>query len=387
MEAFGTFRCVQELWQAKEAYVATFVMDDDSSCRAILQHGIQALRDAGRITEEEAAKTVATDDKGILPLEHPPLNFKGDKNHRIRNYAKKLFDWARANNLVSKCQSGDAERLKRNFSYLLHQRSKIKQSFCRFQRDAKACLQHHFNDHHFCGKWCSVRRLQKKEQLRRMLRFRSLVKDKEMHDQVKPHHEAFTSKKALLEVWHGYHSNKCELLNNMITKFVPKKKHMCRTLSNKARTHMAIGLDSVGYEEYFRRLFELLGVQLVQTTTNHHLDLDKTRLRKRKWRQRPEFKIEEAEKNIVKILAAKEQAKRDAIKGFTYGSGMAGPKAPEEETKDELPANPKKKTASICPFCEQKGHKTMAAKSCLFSTKIGSPNYKEDNEERGIGKL
>jgi hypothetical protein len=81
---------------------------------------------------------------------------------------------------------------------------------------------------------------------------------------------------------------------------------------------MAIGLDSVGYEEYFRRLFELLGVQLVQTTTNHHLDLDKTRLRKRKWRQRPEFKIEEAEKNIVKILAAKEQAKRDAIKGFTY---------------------------------------------------------------------
>ncbi len=57
-----------------------------------------------------------------------------------------------------------------------------------------------------------------------------------------------------------------------------------------------------------------------------------------------------------------------------------------EVTKDELPAKPKK-TASICPFCEQKGHKTMSAKSCLFSTKVGSPNYKEDNEERGIGKL
>jgi hypothetical protein len=118
MEAFGTFRCVQELWQEKEAYVATFVMDDDSSYRAILQHGIQALRDASRITEEEAAKTKAKDDNSILPLDHPPFNLKGDKNHRIRKCAKNLFDWAGANNLVSKCQVGNAERLKRNFFLL-----------------------------------------------------------------------------------------------------------------------------------------------------------------------------------------------------------------------------------------------------------------------------
>jgi hypothetical protein len=40
------------------------------------------------------------------------------------------------------------------------------------------------------------------EQLRRMLKFRSLVDDREMHDQLKTHHDALTSKKALLEVWH-----------------------------------------------------------------------------------------------------------------------------------------------------------------------------------------
>jgi hypothetical protein len=142
-----------------------------------------------------------------------------------------------------------------------------------------------------------------------------------MHNELKPHHEAFTSsRKTLLEVWHKYHSNKCESLNNMITKFVPKKKHMCRTLSNKARTCMAIGgLDSNGYyEEYFQRLFHLLGVQLVETTNNHHRDLDKTWVRKQEWRKQLECKKEDAENNIVKILAAKEQAKQEAIKGFTY---------------------------------------------------------------------
>jgi hypothetical protein len=35
------------------------------------------------------------------------------------------------------------------------------------------------------------------------------------------------------------------------------------------------------------------------------------------------------------LAAKKEQAKRDNIKGFTYGGGMAGPKVLEEESKDQ----------------------------------------------------
>jgi hypothetical protein len=127
-----------------------------------------------------------------------------------------------------------------------------------------------------------------------MLRLRSKL-DGQMYDQLKPHHDAFTSKKALLEVWHKYHSNKCELLNNMITKFVPKKKHMCRTLSNKSRIYMAIGLDSVGYKEYFQRLFHKLGVNwrrpqptTTETSTRHAFgnENDKCNLSSRKIKQK-----------------------------------------------------------------------------------------------------
>jgi hypothetical protein len=40
MEAFGTFQCVQELWLETYACMGTFIMDDDSSCQAIIQNGI-----------------------------------------------------------------------------------------------------------------------------------------------------------------------------------------------------------------------------------------------------------------------------------------------------------------------------------------------------------
>jgi hypothetical protein len=192
----------------KELCVDTFIMDDDSSCCAILQHGVEALHSARRISEEEAAKTKPTDNKGILPLEHPPINFKGNKNHWIRNYAKKLFSWAHANTSISKCQSGNAERLKRNFSYLLHQRGKIGKVFVVISMTQKPASYIILMTIVFVGSG-ALSDVYKK------------WRDKEMHHHIKPHHEAFTSKKALLEVWHKYHSNKCEWLNNMITKFVP----------------------------------------------------------------------------------------------------------------------------------------------------------------------
>jgi hypothetical protein len=60
------------------------------------------------------------------------------------------------------------------------------------------------------------------------------------------------------------------------------------------------------------------------------------------------------------------------VKG-SYGSGMAGPKMPEEVTKDQSQAKPKK-TGSICPFCEQKGHNTMAEGVVYFLQSLGVPN-------------
>jgi hypothetical protein len=61
---------------------------------------------------------------------------------------------------------------------------------------------------------------------------------------------------------------------------------------------MAIGLDSIGYESYFHRLFNQLGMLLLPTTTNHHRDLDKTCICSQEWQRKPEFKKEEAARTL-----------------------------------------------------------------------------------------
>jgi hypothetical protein len=61
------------------------------------------------------------------------------------------------------------------------------------------------------------------------------------------HLDKFTSEEALRDLFHEFHSNKCELLNRKITKYVPKNKHYCCTLLNKGHTYRAIGVDSIGY--------------------------------------------------------------------------------------------------------------------------------------------
>jgi hypothetical protein len=63
---------------------------------------------------------------------------------------------------------------------------------------------------------------------------------------------------------HQFHPNKCESLNGNITKYVPKHKQFCRTLTNKGRTHTAIGVDLLGYKAYYGQLFDALGLKKQQ---------------------------------------------------------------------------------------------------------------------------
>jgi hypothetical protein len=119
------------------------------------------------------------------------------------------------------------------------------------------------------------------ELLKAMLRFRDKFgsDSKDMYKQCLPHPQVFTTDDALREIYHCLHSNECESMNRMITKFCPKVKTLCQTLSNKGQTYMSIGLDSVGYTSYFSCLFKLLGLEEVYTVaTEHHKTLYKAKL-------------------------------------------------------------------------------------------------------------
>jgi hypothetical protein len=90
-------------------------------------------------------------------------------------------------------------------------------------------------------------------------------------------HDTYTDPDNLHDIWHEVHSNKCESLNGFIIKFLPKHKHYCRTIVNRgARTYVAIGIDSVGYQKYYQHLWKMLGLAPSSIVLEHHRRLDNT---------------------------------------------------------------------------------------------------------------
>jgi hypothetical protein len=80
-------------------------------------------------------------------------------------------------------------------------------------------------------------------------------------------------------------------MNQFIAKFIRKSGHLCRTIVGRARTYLAVSIDSIGYEEYYRTLFPLLNLDYDQKILNtHHVGLDKEKIGKKHWSNLPAVK-------------------------------------------------------------------------------------------------
>jgi hypothetical protein len=94
------------------------------------------------------------------------------------------------------------------------------------------------------------------------LRFRCKVRNKELHAFMKEHHEKFMEDSKLRQLWHKYDTNNVKAFNKFLTKFLPKDKTYCQTIENKARSMLAVGLQSVGCQKFYKRVFSRTGVVL-----------------------------------------------------------------------------------------------------------------------------
>ena len=65
---------------------------------------------------------------------------------------------------------------------------------------------------------------------------------------------------------------------------------------------MAVGIDSVGYEEYYRTLFDLLDLDYDENTMKtHHQRLDNEKKTKQKYAKQPHVRRREAKIRALKI--------------------------------------------------------------------------------------
>ena len=178
--------------------MSKIVIDDDSTTKKKLKH------------------SNTPSDKGELPTEHPIILFLADKNHRIRTLGKKVFALARAAKKVSLVEKIDATRIKRNFAYFIFQNGT--ECLENLMKKGKAVLEHMFDNHEYCGKWCKAKNLTKKEKEEKGFIFRDKNSEigKAIYENLKEALDPFLSKESLLEILHQCSINKCEAMNAVI---------------------------------------------------------------------------------------------------------------------------------------------------------------------------
>ena len=156
-----------------------------------------------------------------------------------------------------------------------------------------------------------------------------------MYQQLKGIHDAYCANDKLREIHHCYSTNKCKNFNKIVTKYNRKDGHRCRTVCGKARVFVGVGVDTLGHEEYHRRLFQRLG--LTYNLTVHEADSRRDARQKymSSYRKTPEFKNVKAKVVAMKVRQAVRDVFKDKQEGHTYQAGVLAPAValPEEETR------------------------------------------------------
>jgi hypothetical protein len=246
-------------------------------------------------------------DNGLLNILHKPIEFLADANHRVKTYAGPIFALGRLPKGLSEDTSTDGERMKRNMGYAIHQNKTG--DLDQMRKAMTAVLEHHFNDHMYCGAWCPALFWKDDEKVRKALKYRCKTKHSKLYEQSKTHHDKFVTGIWMKDLMHKYDSNKPKSFNGFLTKFLPKHKFFAMTIINQGRTYLAITINSVEYVTAYKTMFTLLGIEESETTREHHRRLDRRRMLGKKRKTTTRYKQKRNELKNKKISEGKKIGK------------------------------------------------------------------------------
>jgi hypothetical protein len=166
-----------------------------------------------------------------------------------------------------------------------------------------------------------------------------------------------------------------ESFNNTVSWFAPKNKVYCASGSLTNRISLAIRINTLGFPEFFKRLFKLLGIQMTANVL-HFLEVkEKTRTKRLdKIKTKEHKKLRMANKfeqlRQDEIIAKRERSKRDG----TYKSGLnmdeGGVDGYTEEDLLQQHARKRNRAANnknaTCQHCGKKGHTTTRSSKCCL---------------------
>jgi hypothetical protein len=180
--------------------------------------------------------------------------------------------------------------------------------------------------------------------------------------------DRFVSKERLVEMAHELDTNMNEAFNQICTWFCPKNKVYAGSYLLNNRIAFAVGINSLGVMEFFKRLFRKLGITMTDNVVHYLQIKDAVRLKKLANSKTSTAKKEKNKRKYEKLKEHTKIAKTELHKRMgTYRRGMNLDDPLEIIEGDTTkPAAKKRKTNSpqFCEYCGKKGHITKRSKRC-----------------------
>jgi len=126
----------------------------------------------------------------------------------------------------------------------------------------KAVLEHHFDNHQFCGKWCCRKDLTIKEIKENTKFYRCKTKDKKLHEWLQQNLARFLTLEPLKEVGRGMDTLVNESFNNTAAWLAPKNKVYSGSLSLRNRINIVIAIITLGFKVFYEHILESFGIPM-----------------------------------------------------------------------------------------------------------------------------
>jgi hypothetical protein len=276
------------LYELRNVIVARICCDDDASTRSLLRwSNTDHMANNNSTTIPKVAITKGPNkgklqnrpDKGRLPAAVPEPVFVADPNHRRKCFTGELYalkaSKGGANETITKM---DCSRLQKNFGYMA--RTLKAKDEGDFEAAGKAVIEHHFDNHEFCGVWCPRKRMTELQRNASIRYYRSKTKDAKLYAVLQDKISRFITTDRLKEIAHGMDTQVNESFNNTASWVAPKNKVYCGSCSLSNRLSIAVGVNSIGIARYFTRLFKSMAIHVGPSITHYLQVKDKARARR-----------------------------------------------------------------------------------------------------------
>jgi hypothetical protein len=393
MEPKECLELVTEAFDKHKVVIARLCCDDDASIRADCQWSNEVyLRNNNTLILPKVPISKGKNkgqlqdrpDKGILPGHIPEPLFVCDPNHRRKGLTGELIkvDMSKVDERLTMTRM-DSTRIGKNFGYMARTLQHRDES--EFVDAAKAVLEHHFDSHEYCGDWCRRKDESEAQRNASIKYYRCKVKDAKLYALLDSTLERFITLPKLKEMAHGLDTNMNEAFNQICTWFSPKNKVFAGSGSLTNRISFAVGINSVGFDAFFQRLFMRMGMTMTPNVAHYLKVKEKKRVTRLAMIRTKDAKLLKNKSKYDKLKEHTDQAKKEFHqRQGTYRKGM-NLDDPYGEcfngNDEEATTRPAKRAkvagpmAKFCEYCGNKGHLTKRSKKCSEHGTTGPPAF------------